>query len=69
MFHILCGGSLFDNIFFSATLRMAGALEKSTEVMQYMQKLVKVPEIQATMNELSKEMMKVQFINQSIYLS
>lgn len=42
-----------------ATLRLAGALEKSTEVMQHMQKLVKVQEIQATMMELSKEMMKV----------
>ena len=42
-----------------ATLRMAGALEKSSEVMKYMQQLVKVPEIQATMQELSKEMMKV----------
>ena len=38
---------------------MAGALEKSSEVMKYMQQLVKVPEIQATMQELSKEMMKV----------
>lgn len=45
--------------FFSATLRMAGSLEKSSEVMKYMQQLVKVPEIQATMNEMSKEMMKV----------
>ena len=27
--------------------------------MRYMQQLVKVPEIQATMQELSKEMMKV----------
>lgn len=42
-----------------ATLRMAGAMEKSTEVMAHMQKLVKVPEIQAAMNEMSKEMMKV----------
>lgn len=38
---------------------MAGALEKSTEVMSMMQKLVKIPQIQATMMELSKEMMKV----------
>lgn len=44
---------------FKATLRMAGALEKSTEVMSMMQKLVKIPQIQATMMELSKEMMKV----------
>lgn len=38
---------------------MAGALQKSTEVMKAMQSLVKIPEIQATMRELSKEMMKV----------
>lgn len=43
----------------TATLRLAGALEKSSEVMKYMQQLVKVPEIQATMQEMSKEMMKV----------
>lgn len=42
-----------------ATLRVAGALSKSTEVMQSMQQLVKVPEIHATMREMSKEMMKV----------
>lgn len=42
-----------------AVLRMAGALQKSTEVMKAMQSLVKIPEIQATMRELSKEMMKV----------
>ena len=41
---------------------MAGALEKSGEVMKYMQHLVKVPEIQATMQEMSKEMMKVRLI-------
>ena len=42
-----------------ATLRISGSLQKSTEVMKYMQELVKLPEIQATMQELSKEMMKV----------
>nr|KAG5693835.1 hypothetical protein BaRGS_004443 [Batillaria attramentaria] len=41
-----------------ANLRIAGALEKSTQVMQSMQKLVKVPEIMATMRDMSKEMMK-----------
>ncbi|XP_075874215.1 charged multivesicular body protein 3 isoform X2 [Nelusetta ayraudi] len=41
-----------------AVLRIAGALQKSTEVMKAMQNLVKVPEIQATMRELSKEMTK-----------
>ena len=43
-----------------AVVRVAGALQKSTEVMKAMQNLVKIPEIQATMRDLSKEMMKVQ---------
>nr|CAD7195206.1 unnamed protein product [Timema douglasi] len=43
----------------SATLRVAGALQKSTEVMQAMQNLVRVPEVAAAMRELSKEMMRV----------
>lgn len=42
-----------------AVLRIAGSLQKSTEVMKAMQSLVKVPEIQATMRDLSKEMTKV----------
>lgn len=44
---------------FAAVLRVAGSLQKSTEVMKAMQNLIKIPEIQATMRELSKEMMKV----------
>lgn len=42
-----------------ATLRVAGSLQKSTEVMQAMQRLIRVPEVAATMRDLSKEMMKV----------
>ena len=34
-------------------------MQKSTAVMQMMSALVRMPEIQATMAELSKEMMKV----------
>ncbi|CAH3175374.1 unnamed protein product [Porites lobata] len=49
-----------------ATLRLAGSLEKSSEVMRYMQQLVKVPEIQATMQELSKEMMKAGIIEEML---
>uniref|UniRef100_A0A2K6K4A5 Charged multivesicular body protein 3 n=1 Tax=Rhinopithecus bieti TaxID=61621 RepID=A0A2K6K4A5_RHIBE len=45
-----------------AVLRVAGSLQKSTEVMKAMQRLVKIPEIQATMRELSKEMMKAGII-------
>lgn len=44
---------------FLAVLRVAGSLQRSTEVMKAMQNLIKVPEIQATMRDLSKEMMKV----------
>ncbi|XP_062379805.1 charged multivesicular body protein 3 isoform X2 [Sardina pilchardus] len=47
-------------------LRVAGAIQKSTEVMKAMQNLVKVPEIQATMRELSKEMMKAGIIEEML---
>uniref|UniRef100_A0A0B6ZD02 Charged multivesicular body protein 3 n=1 Tax=Arion vulgaris TaxID=1028688 RepID=A0A0B6ZD02_9EUPU len=47
-----------------ATLRVAGALSKSTEVMQSMQQLIRVPEIQATMREMSKEMTKAGIIEE-----
>ena len=40
---------------------MVGSLQKSTEVMKNMQQLVKLPEIQKTMMEMSKEMMKVTY--------
>lgn len=40
-------------------MRMAGSISKSTEVMKAMQNLIKVPEIQASMMELSREMAKV----------
>ncbi|KAG6925387.1 RNF103-CHMP3 readthrough [Chelydra serpentina] len=49
-----------------AVLRVAGALQKSTEVMKAMQNLVKIPEIQATMRELSKEMMKAGIIEEML---
>ena len=42
-----------------AVVRVAGALQKSTEVMKAMQSLVKIPELQATMRDLSKEMINV----------
>lgn len=41
-----------------ATIKVAGALSSSTEVMKVMQQLVKLPEISKTMMELSREMMK-----------
>nr|CAG4635095.1 EOG090X0EF4 [Alona affinis] len=47
-----------------ATLRIAGSLQKSTEVMKAMQQLIKIPEVAATMRELSKEMMKAGIIEE-----
>uniref|UniRef100_A0A2K5C4V0 Charged multivesicular body protein 3 n=1 Tax=Aotus nancymaae TaxID=37293 RepID=A0A2K5C4V0_AOTNA len=49
-----------------AVLRVAGSLQKSTEVMKAMQSLVKIPEIQATRRELSKEMMKTGIIEEML---
>ncbi|XP_068436089.1 charged multivesicular body protein 3 [Clinocottus analis] len=49
-----------------ALVRVAGSMQKSTEVMKAMQNLVKIPEIQATMMELSKEMMKAGIIEEML---
>ncbi|KXJ76844.1 charged multivesicular body protein 3 [Aedes albopictus] len=49
-----------------ATVRVAGSLSKSTEVMQAMQSLVKLPEVAASMREMSKEMMKAGIIEEMI---
>ncbi|XP_043268526.1 charged multivesicular body protein 3 [Venturia canescens] len=49
-----------------ATIRVAGSLSKSTEVMQAMQSLIRVPEVAATMRDLSKEMMKAGIIEEML---
>ncbi|XP_034939864.1 charged multivesicular body protein 3 [Chelonus insularis] len=49
-----------------AAIRVAGSVSKSTEVMQAMQALIKVPEVAATMRELSKEMMKAGIIEEML---
>lgn len=49
-----------------ATVRIAGTLQKSTEVMQGMQALIKVPEIQAIVQAMSKEMMKAGIIEEML---
>lgn len=49
-----------------ATVRVAGSLAKSTEVMHAMQALVRLPEVAATMREMSKEMMKAGIIEEMI---
>jgi len=49
-----------------ATLRVAGSLQKSTEVMQAMQSLVRLPEIAGVMRDMSKEMMKAGIIEEML---
>jgi len=49
-----------------AVLKTTGALQKSTQVMQSVHALVKIPEIAATMRELSKEMMKAGILEEMV---
>lgn len=49
-----------------ATLRVAGSLQKSTEVMRAMQNLVKLPEIANVMRDMSKEMMRAGIIEEML---
>lgn len=51
---------------FPATLKVSGSLQKSTEVMQAMQRLVRLPEIAETMREMSKEMTKAGILEEMI---
>ncbi len=43
----------------SSQLRVIGSLQQSNEVMKSMQQLVKLPELQKIMMDMSREMMKV----------
>lgn len=45
---------------------MAGSLQKSTEVMQAMQSLVRYPELAGIMRDMSKEMMKAGIIEEML---
>lgn len=45
---------------------MAGSLQKSTEVMQAMQNLVKYPELAGIMRDMSKEMMRAGIIEEML---
>eukprot|EP01024_Parvocaulis_polyphysoides_P045339 TRINITY_DN423_c0_g1_i1.p1 TRINITY_DN423_c0_g1~~TRINITY_DN423_c0_g1_i1.p1 ORF type:complete len:271 (+),score=41.10 TRINITY_DN423_c0_g1_i1:127-939(+) len=49
-----------------AIAKVSGSLSKSTEVMQQVQDLIKVPELMKTMQEMSKEMMKFGVIEEMI---
>ena len=48
----------------ASQLRVAGCLQRSTDVMKSMQRLVRIPEIQQTMQDMSKEMMKAGIIEE-----
>ena len=47
-----------------ATIRITGAVEKSTAVMASMSRLIKIPELQKTMTSMSKEMTKMGIIEE-----
>ncbi|KAK6622355.1 Charged multivesicular body protein 3 [Polyplax serrata] len=49
-----------------ATLRVAGSLSKSTEVMNAMQNLLRLSDVSDTMRELSREMMKAGIIEEML---
>lgn len=49
-----------------ATMRMAGSIKSSTEVMKSVSTLVRLPEFQKIMQGMSKEMMKLGIINEMI---
>lgn len=49
-----------------ATIKVSGSLQKSTEVMAAMQRLVKLPEIADTMREMSREMTKAGILEEMI---
>lgn len=53
-------------LLFLATLKVSGSLQKSTEVMAAMQRLVRLPEIADTMREMSKEMTKAGILEEMI---
>lgn len=50
----------------ASTLRLAGCLKSSTGVMKSMSALIKLPDVQKTMQELGKEMMKMGLIDEMV---
>ncbi|CAH7674843.1 Snf7-domain-containing protein [Phakopsora pachyrhizi] len=49
-----------------ATLKVTGALQKSTEIMKLSNSLIKLPELNQTMQEMSKEMMKAGILSEMV---
>jgi len=50
----------------AATVRVAGTMQKSTQVMTAMNKLVSVPQLKATAMAMSKEMMKAGIVSDMV---
>ncbi|CAH8561066.1 unnamed protein product [Dicrocoelium dendriticum] len=50
----------------ASTLRLAGCLKSSTGVMKSMSALIKLPDLQKTMQDLGKEMMKMGLIDEMV---
>ena len=51
-----------------AMVKVTGAFQKSTEIMKMTNQLIKLPQLSATMREMSMEMMKVGTSTSSIHL-
>ena len=49
-----------------AQMKLAGSIKSSTDVMKAMSNLIKLPELQRTMQSLSKEMMKAGIIDELV---
>ena len=49
-----------------AQMKLAGSIKSSTDVMKSMSSLMKLPELQKTMQEMSKEMMKMGIIEEMV---
>ena len=47
-------------------MKIAGSMKASTDVMKSMSNLMRIPELQKTMHEMSKEMMKAGIIDEMI---
>jgi charged multivesicular body protein 3 len=47
-------------------MKLAGSIKSSTDVMKSMSSLMKLPELQRTMTEMSKEMMKMGIIEEMV---
>ena len=67
--HVRCLPSFCGSICGSpAMMKVTGALQKSTEIMKLSNNLIRIPQISATMREMSMEMTKVRGLFQNLAL-